>query len=250
MRLEVCVDSVESALRAQEGGAARVELNDNLLMGGTTPSLGTVQVARQHLAIELLVMIRPRGGDFCYSDLELEVMERDIAVMKTAGVDGVVFGLLTPDGQVDLPRMKRLMACAAPLPVTFHRAFDVCADPFRALEELVDLGVRRILTSGQAPTVLEGRVLLRELIARAAGRLTILPGGGITEEVADLVARELEVEEFHVFLPGEEPSPMIHRNPRVFMGGALYPPEYTRSWTDPTRVRKVREAMEASRKRF
>lgn len=249
MLLEVCVDSVESARRAQEGGAARVELNDNLLMGGTTPSLGAVQVARQHLSIELLAMIRPRGGDFCYSDLEVEVMERDIAALKTAGVDGVVLGLLTPEGHVDLPRMQRLMECAAPLPVTFHRAFDVCADPFRALEELVDLGIRRILTSGQAPTALEGRVLLRELIARAAGRLTILPGGGITEDTIDLVARELEVEEFHLFLPCEEPSPMLHRNPRVFMGGALYPPEYSRSWTDAGRVRKVWEALQSHRSR-
>lgn len=239
MILEVCVDSVESALRAQAGGAARVELNDNLLMGGTTPSLGAVQVARKHLTIELLVMIRPRGGDFCYSDLELEIMERDLAVMREVGVDGVVFGLLRPDGTVDVPRMQRLMEAAAPLPVTFHRAFDVCADPFRALEELIDLGVRRILTSGQAPTVLEGRALLRELIARAAGRLTILPGGGITEDNVDLVIRELGVDELHVYLPMEEPSPMLHRNPRVFMGGSLCPPEYTRSWTDPARVRRV-----------
>jgi copper homeostasis protein len=247
MILEICVDSVESALRAQEGGAARVELNDNMLMGGTTPSLGTIQVARKYLTIELLVMIRPRGGDFCYSDLELEVMERDLAAAQEAGADGVVFGVLRPDGTVDLPRMERLMAQAAPLPVTFHRAFDVCADPFRALEELVALGVRRILTSGQAPTVLEGRHLLRELIARAAGRLTILPGGGITEDNADLVVRELGVDELHAYLPGEEPSPMFHRNPRVFMGGALLPPEYTRSWTDPARVRGVLQAMERSK---
>jgi len=237
MTLEICVGSVESALQAQEGGAARVELNDNLLMGGTTPSRGALQVARQHLTIQLLAMIRPRGGDFCYSDLEIEVMERDLVTAQEVGVDGVVLGVLRPDGTVDQSRMERLMARAAPLPVVFHRAFDVCVDPFQALEQLIDLGVSRILTSGQAPTVLEGRALLRELIDRAAGRLTILPGGGITPDNVDLVVQELGVDEIHAFLPREEPSPMVHRNPRVFMGGALFPPEFVRTGTDPAQVR-------------
>src|SRR5512146_3272836 len=149
MIYEVCVDSVEGAVAAQQGGAQRVELCDNLVEGGTTPSLGMIRLTRQHIAIALNVIIRPRGGDFFYSPLEFEVMRQDILAAKEAGADGVVIGLLLPDGRVDVERTRALAALARPLSVTFHRAIDLCRDPAEALEELAGLGVDRILTSGR-----------------------------------------------------------------------------------------------------
>jgi copper homeostasis protein len=143
--LEVCVDSIESAIAAQEGGAARVELCDNLAEGGTTPSAGMIEAARQHLRIGLHVMIRPRGGDFCYSDIEFEVMKKDVLITKQLGADGVVFGLLKPDHTVDLERTRDLVQLARPLRVTFHRAFDLATDSLRALEDNISLVIERIL---------------------------------------------------------------------------------------------------------
>jgi copper homeostasis protein len=177
--LEVCVESVESAMAAQEGGAARVELCDNLLEDGTTPSAGMIEMARQHLRIGLYVMIRPRGGDFCYSDVEFEVMKKDVLIAKQLGADGVVFGLLKPDHNVDLERTRELVQLARPLRVTFHRAFDLAADSFRALEDIISLEIERILTSGHAKTALAGLPLITRLVQAAAGRVIIMPGSGI-----------------------------------------------------------------------
>lgn len=154
--IEVCLDSVESSINAQQGGADRVELCDNLFQGGTTPSIGTIRAARKAIDIGLQVIIRPRGGDFLYSDYEFEVMKEDILAAGEAGADGVVFGILTPDGLVDRDRNALLRELAGPMNATFHRAFDVVRNPFDALETIIDLGFNRILTSGQAPTVLEG----------------------------------------------------------------------------------------------
>jgi copper homeostasis protein len=180
--LEVCVDSVESAIAAQEGGAARVELCDNLIEGGTTPSAGIIEVARQHLRIGLHVMIRPRGGDFCYSDVEFEVMKKDILIAKQLDADGVVFGLLKRDHTVDLERTRYLVQLARPLRVTFHRAFDLATDSFRALEDIISLGIERILTSGRAKTALAGLPLITRLVQAAAGRVIIMPGSGVTPQ--------------------------------------------------------------------
>ena len=154
--VEVCVDSVESAHAAAVGGAARVELCDDLLEGGTTPSAGMIEVVRERIAIGLNVLIRPRGGDFSYSDLEFEVMERDIDVARRLGADGVVLGLLDPDGSIDEPRTRLLADSARPLSVTFHRAFDVTRDAVESLEALIRVGVDRVLTSGRARTALDG----------------------------------------------------------------------------------------------
>lgn len=235
-RVEVCVDSVEGALAAQTGGAARAELCDNLFEGGTTPSAGTIALARRHLQIDLNVIIRPRGGDFCYSEIEYEVMRRDIEEAKGLGANGVVIGLLTLDGDIDVARTRSLIDLARPLSVTFHRAFDVCRHPFAALETLIDLGVDRLLTSGQEASVLEGLDLIAELVRRAGDRLIIMPGGGIREHhVAKILA--VGVKEIHVSARSTVSSPMLHRNGRVFMGGELRQPEYERKTTDVARVR-------------
>lgn len=237
--IEVCVDSVESALGAQEGGAQRVELCDNLLEGGTTPSAGSIAVARDLLTIGLQVIIRPRGGDFCYSDVEYDIMRRDVAVAKSLGADGVVIGLLTPDGDVDKARTAALIDMARPMNVTFHRAFDMTRDPFHALDDLIELGVDRILTTGQEPTVLEGAELIRELTRQARDRVIIMAGGASESTIRRVVAHT-GVTELHLVAPKSVDSAMRFRNLRVFMGGELRPPEYSRAVTDPERLRHLR----------
>lgn len=224
---EVCVDSIESALAAERGGASRVELCSDLIEGGLTPSYGVLTVALERLHIGVMAMVRPRGGDFCYSEAEFAAMLCDVRMAKEAGAAGVVFGVLTPDADVDVERTRCLIAEARPLPVTFHRAFDMTRDPFAALETLVTLGVDRVLTSGQEPSVLEGLELLTQLVERARGRIIVVPGGGITDRNVGRIRAALPVAEMH--FAGGEPveSRMRFRNPRVFMGGTLRPPEYT-----------------------
>jgi copper homeostasis protein len=237
--IEVCVDSVESAMAAERGGADRVELCDNLLEGGTTPSAGAIEVARRNLGIKLHVIIRPRGGDFCYSEVELAIMQHDIAAAKQLGADGVVIGILTPDGDIDIERTRTLIELARPLSVTFHRAFDMARDPYQALEDLIALGVERVLTSGQEPSVIEGLDLIAELARRAGDRVIIMPGGGTERNIKKVVARS-GVREVHVVGTTSVESPMRFRNQRVFMGGELRPPEYARLTTDPERIRQLR----------
>jgi copper homeostasis protein len=241
--IEVCVDSVESALAAQEGGADRVELCANLLEGGTTPSAGMIELARARLSIGLHVIIRPRGGDFCYTDTEYEVMRRDVALAKRLGANGVVIGILLPDGSVDIPRTRALVELARPLNVTFHRAFDMARDPYLALEQLVELGIERVLTSGQEPSVLEGLDLIADLVRAAAGRIIVMPGGGTERNLKKVVAQS-GVREVHVVGVAPVESAMHYRNERVFMGGELRPPEYTRFVTDPARIGELRRAAE------
>jgi copper homeostasis protein len=237
--IEVCVDSIESALHAQAGGADRVELCDNLLEGGTTPSAGAIAVARERLSIGLHVIIRPRGGDFCYSDAEMESMRRDVDVARQMGANGVVIGLLEPDGSIDVPRTRELLERARPLSVTFHRAFDVARDPERALEQLVGMGIDRLLTTGQEPTILEGLELVAALALRAGGRLIVMPGG-VSERNVARVVRATGAAEVHVTGTRAVESAMRHRNERVFMGGVLRPAEYSREVTDPDSIRRLR----------
>jgi copper homeostasis protein len=192
------------------------------------------------------VMIRPRGGDFCYSDVEFETMKLDVELCKRnvpdrgqVGADGVVFGILNPDGTVDAPRTAELIRLARPLSVTFHRAFDVTRDPYEALETLIGLGVDRILTSGQEPSALEGLDLIADLVKAAGDRVIIMPGGGITERNIERIVAGSGAREIHVYAPMTLEGRMKYRNPRVFMGGELRPPEYTLSVTDPNRVRAL-----------
>jgi len=234
---EICVDSVEGAIAAQTGGAQRVELCDNLLEGGTTPSAGTIAVARQHLTIGLNVIIRPRGGDFCYSDVEFAVMQHDVAQAKQLGADGVVIGLLNPDGTVDKARTAKLIEIARPLSVTFHRAFDMTNDPHQALEDLIGLGLNRLLTSGQEDSVLEGLDLITALVQQAGDRIIVMPGGGIHERNLKKIVTQSGVREVHMTARREIESRMTYRNPNPYMGGALRPPEFSRLETDAARVR-------------
>jgi len=235
---EVCVDSLDAAIAAQEGGGDRVELCADLLEGGTTPSAGTVQLVLETLRIPTNVIIRPRGGDFCYSATEFEVMRRDIEMVKSWGASGVVIGILNPDGTIDVGRTRALVEAARPLSVTFHRAFDVTRNPYEALETLIGLRIDRVLTTGQESTALEGLELIVELVRRAGDRIIIMPGG-ITEGTAARIVAGSGAREFHFAALSSANGRMAHRNPRVFMGGELRPPEYALSVTDPANVRAV-----------
>jgi copper homeostasis protein len=240
---EICVDSVDAALAAQEGGGDRVELCADLLEGGTTPSAGTVQLALETLRIPVNVIIRPRGGDFCYSATEFEVMRRDVKLAKSWGANGVVIGILHPNGTVDVDRTRALVEAARPLSVTFHRAFDVTRDPFEALDTLIGLGINRVLTSGQEPSVLEGLDLIANLVKRAGDRIIVMPGGGITARNIAKIAAGSGAREFHFAALGAAEGRMAYRNTRVFMGGELRSPEYTLSVTNPADVGAVIAAI-------
>jgi copper homeostasis protein len=237
--LEACVDSVESALAAQAGGANRVELCENLLEGGTTPSAGLIEVSHERLRIPLHVLVRPRGGDFVYSDVETEVMQRDIALARRMGAAGVVLGALHPDGTVDMERTRAMIEAARPLSVTFHRAFDFTPDADAALDTLIALGVDRVLTSGQAPTAVAGTQTLARLVARAAGRIGILAGGGLSEENLLAVASESGVREVHVRATALLESPASFRPRHLSLLKQPLPNEFDRAVTDPERIRRL-----------
>lgn len=228
MLFEICVDSVEGVRAAQAAGAHRVELCASLLEGGITPSRGLIRAARAIKGIKLHVIIRPRGGDFLFSDDEFAAMAADIETARAEGADGVVIGQLTADGLVDTERTRQLMKLARPMAVTFHRAFDMTPDPFAALETLVGLGVDRILTSGQEATVLEGLPLITELVKRAGQRVIIMPGGGITSRNVDRIVAAAKPKEIHFAALNLEAGGMRFRRAHVFMGGELRPPEYDR----------------------
>lgn len=198
MRVEICLQGIESALAAERGGADRIELCEDLAVGGVTPNAGMIAQACRRLAIPIHVIVRPRGGGFVYSEAEYEVMRHDVEAAKALGAAAVVIGLLRPDGTVDRERTARLIEAARPMTVTFHKAFDEAADPFEALDVLMDLGVDRLLTSGQARTAREGLDLLAGLLPRAAGRLAIMAGSGVTmDDIPKLAAAGLR--EIHIF---------------------------------------------------
>jgi copper homeostasis protein len=217
-KFEICANSVASCIAAQEGGADRVELCAGIPEGGTTPSYGMIRNARESISIALNVIIRPRGGDFLYSESEIKEMIYDIHVAKELGADGLVFGCLSPDGNVDMNAMKTLMDAAGDTPVTFHRAFDHTIDPFKALEDIISLGCVRILTSGCKPTALEGADLLAQLVDKAGERLIIMPGCGVRENNIAEIARLSGAREFHFSARESVESGMIFRNPEVTMG--------------------------------
>jgi copper homeostasis protein len=242
---EICIDSIAGAKAAADAGAARVELCAGLFEGGITPSIGMVRqaVAAARGRLKVHVIIRPRGGDFLYGEDELAVMRHDIGAAKEAGADGVVLGLLDAEGNVDEARSAALIAIARPMSVTFHRAFDVARDPLASLDALIRLKIDRLLTSGQAPGVLEGAPLIRELIERAAGRVIVMPGGDISPRNAARIAAETGAGEFHFAAFAPEASPMRWRNEAVLMGGVLRPPEYERAATTVEAIRRVVAAL-------
>jgi len=216
--IEVCVDSVASAVAAQQGGADRVELCSDLIEGGITPSAGLIEVVRSHVSIGVQVIIRPRGGDFCYTPDEVEIMRRDIALAKELGADGVVLGLLDAEGHVDVSGTCELVELARPLNVTFHRAFDMSADLFRALEDVCATGADRLLTSGGEPKCLQGAETISRLAQAARGRIIIMAGGGIGQRDATAIIKRTGVREIHVGLSTPVPSPMRYRNLKLSMG--------------------------------
>jgi len=195
--LEISVETGEAALAAQRGGADRIELCGNLSIGGVTPSIEVMRTVREQLHIPIFAIIRPRGGNFVYSGGEAAEIKRSIGEAKQAGMDGVVAGVLTSDGSVDMERTRELVALARPLPLTFHRAFDDCGDLPRALEEVIRAGASRILSSGGAKSAVEGAAILAELIAAAGNRITIVPGAGISASNIAMVVRETGAREFH-----------------------------------------------------
>ena len=197
MKLEIIGFNIESCIAAQDAGAHRIELCDNPSDGGTTPSYGFIKDARKKLSIELYVMIRPRGGDFMYSDDEFEIMKTDIEMCRQYGCDGVVIGLLKKDGTIDKKRCSELIGLAYPLGVTFHRAFDRAKDPFRALEDVIETGCERILTSGQRPKAIDGAQIIKELITQAEDRIIIMPGSGVDAGNIISLAENTGAREFH-----------------------------------------------------
>lgn len=239
---EVCLESIDSAIAAERGGAQRVELCAALTEGGLTPSIGLVEQCRAAVDIDIMVMIRPRGGDFLYTDWEFAAMARDIERVKTTGVTGVVLGLLLADGRVDTVRTRELIELARPLQVTFHRAFDMTIAPLDALDDLIELGVDRLLTSGQAPSVPEGLPLIAHLVKLAADRITIMPGAGITPANLREVLQSTGVVEFHATAFEDFDSPMRYRNEDVYMG-VPGRPEYARREVSVEAVRAFWEAL-------
>lgn len=244
-QFEICSNSVESCIAAQDGGANRVELCAGIPEGGTTPSYGEIATAREVLkTTRLHVIIRPRGGDFLYSPIEVKTMLKDIDVAKQLGADGVVFGCLTADGEIDLPVMRELMKASEGLSVTFHRAFDVCRDAKKALEQIIDLGCNRILTSGQQPTAELGIPLLKDLHQQAAGRIILLAGCGVNEKNISRIAKETGIQEFHFSARESIKSNMSYKNEAVSMGGTVHIDEYERNVTTAQRVRNTIQAVE------
>lgn len=243
-QFEVCANSVESCLAAQAGGADRVELCAGIPEGGTTPSYGDIATARKLLThTRLHVIIRPRGGDFLYTPLEQRIMLKDIENAHRLGADGVVFGCLTPEGDIDIALMKQLLEAAQGMSVTFHRAFDVCRQPKQALETLIQLGCHRILTSGAQPTAEQGIPLLKELQAQADGRIILLAGCGVNENNIARIASETGIREFHFSAREQLTSRMQFRNEAVSMGGTVCIDEYSRPVTTAERVRKTIGAL-------
>ena len=217
-RFEICANSVASCIAAQEGGADRVELCAGIPEGGTTPSYGMIRSARESIGIALNVIIRPRGGDFLYSEEEVQEMVYDIRTARELGADGLVFGCLNPDGSVDKEAMKRLMDAAEGAPVTFHRAFDHTSDPLIALEDIIGLGCARILTSGCRATAAEGIPMLAGLVEKAGDRIIIMPGCGINESNIADIAKLSGAKEFHFSAREPVESLMTFRNPEAVMG--------------------------------
>jgi copper homeostasis protein len=238
-KLEICIDNVESAINAQSAGAHRVELCDNLMEGGTTPSLGTITSVRENLSIYVNVIIRPRGGDFLYTDLEYDIMRRDIEICGENGINGIVIGILRPDGEIDVERTAKLIEFAQPMSVTFHRAFDMCSDPFRGLEDVISTGASRLLTSGQKDKAIDGSELIYGLNKAAKNRIIIMPGSGINESNIASIAKATGCKEFHFTARKLIESEMIFRKQGISMGGVQDIPEFSRKVADGEMIGRI-----------
>ena len=241
-RIEICANSVQSALNAQLAGADRVELCDNLWESGTTPSYGTIKIAREKLDIVLFILIRPRGGDFVYSDLEFETMLEDIQLAKSMGADGIVSGVLCVDGSVDKERTERLIEISDPLPFTFHRAFDVTKNLSQSLEDLIDCGAHRVLTSGGRRSAFDGIEVLKALNDQSANRMKILAGGGINEtNIKQLITTGCD--EFH-FTANEWHRSEFQSHTDLRLNGSDGIHEYDYKTSSVKKIRQVRDQLQ------
>lgn len=242
LTLEICCYSVQSLINAASGGANRVELCADYLIGGITPSIGKIERAvKQHL-VDVYVMIRPRGGDFLYSHEAYNIMERDIAACENLGVKGVVIGMLNKDGSVDTERLKKLVELAFPMDVTFHRAIDMSSDMFKAIDDIYDCGVKRILTSGGYPTAIEGIDVIKNMTTYANGRVSIMAGSGVNAHNLKQLY-DAGVREFHSSASLLIPSEMEYRNPKLNMGTAAID-EFTLQYVDVDKVAAMRKVID------
>ncbi len=239
--IEIATADFTTTKMAVDGGADRIELCAALCEGGTTPSYGTIRQCREAFGVQLFPIIRPRGGDFLYTEEEIDIMKREVRLCRELGCDGVVIGLLEKDGRINRAATAQLVALAYPLDVTFHRAFDRCADPFAALEELIDLGVQRILTSGQQPGAPEGVDLIARLVEAAGERIVIMPGSGVRVDNVRALAERTGAREFHSSLRGKMTSQMEFRHPAF----ASSEESYANPFIDPQQVLALREALNA-----
>ncbi|WP_421943563.1 copper homeostasis protein CutC [Pedobacter sp.] len=230
--LEVCANGYESALAAQNGGAKRVEFCDNLAEGGTTPSYGQIAFAKKNLSIEVWPIIRPRGGDFLYSDIEFELMKEDIKSFKSLNCEGIVIGILKTDGSVDKERTAELIELAKPMKVAFHRAFDMSNDMEKALEDLIDLGIVRVLTSGGASSAIGGAENLGKLVEQANGRIEIMPGAGVNKDNLKTLISKTGAVNYHASAKQFVKSKMLYRNTDTKMGSIDDEYQYELTSTD------------------
>lgn len=243
IRLEICAASVEDCVRAESGGADRVELNCALMLGGLTPSLGTVREARAAVRLPMIVMLRPRPAGFCYSRSEFAVMQRDAEMVLAENAAGIAFGFLQAGGKLDLKRCRQMVKLAAGRQTVFHRAFDVAKEPLTALEQLIDLGVTRVMTSGQEASAYNGAANIAEYIRRAAGRIEVLPAGGINRfTVADVIQRT-GCDQVHASLSTVSSDRSTRARPQVSFGGVVKQSEQDFTVTDAAAVRKIRQAL-------
>lgn len=241
--LEIAIASVEDAATAASGNADRVELNAALALGGLTPSLGTLIEVKEAVSLPVMVMVRPRPSGFCYSAADFRVMQRDIDLMLAHGADGIVLGVLREDGQADVARCQQLIRQIGGRPVIFHRAFDVTPDPFVELEQLIDLGVRRVMTSGQESSALQGAATIAELIRRAAGRIEILPAAGINRSTVKEVVARTGCDQIHASLRGRRGDHSTVSRPQISFGNAGSGDEEHFDITDPAAVAEMRALL-------
>lgn len=240
--LEICVDSVESALAAERGGADRLELCQNLVIGGTTPGPKLLEAVKGQIHIPIHVLIRPRFGDFCYTEYEMEQMKEEVQMFHELGADGIVIGILSPNGSLNCSGMEKLIGEKGDMSVTLHRAFDVCKDPIQTLREAEKLGVRTILTSGQQDTCQKGVELLKRLQREGGDKICIMAGGGVTPENIEELYCKTKIKVYHMSAKIEMESTMTYRNPDVHMGMADVN-EYSIFRTSQEKVRQAAEVL-------
>ncbi len=242
-KIEICCYSVESAINAERSGADRIELCDNYLEGGTTPSYATIQYSVEKLNIPVNVIVRPRGGDFLYSDIEYEIIKQDVLAAKKLNANGIVIGFLTSSGEIDVEKTKEIVELAKPLEITFHRAFDMCKDPLKAIDQLKKIGITKILTSGAKNTAIEGVNLLAKLVKKAGNEIIIMPGSGVNETNLSELIQKTKAIEYHSSAKTFDNSKMNYFNHDISMGGIDTVNEFSKITVDPEKIKKMIEIL-------